>query len=130
MWDEDWARLDIERTTQLAAIKKAYAVKLKVTRPDDDAQAYQALRAAYERAQQWAAWARAEAEQGREVPMPAGPAADAPDAPVALTPEPAAPPVDVPAKIASSRASRRAVASASSVDTVSMPLAFRFAQTS
>lgn len=96
MWDEDWARLGIEPTTQLAAIKKAYAVKLKVTRPDDDAQAYQALRAAYERAQQWAAWARAEAEQGREVPLPAGPAADAPDAPVALTPEPAAPPVDVP----------------------------------
>lgn len=87
MWDEDWARLGIEPTTQLAAIKKAYAVKLKVTRPDDDAEAYQALRAAYERAQQWAAWARAEAEQGREVEMPAATAAAAPDAAVERTPE-------------------------------------------
>lgn len=98
MWDEDWARLGIEPTTQLAAIKKAYAVKLKVTRPDDDAEAYQALRAAYERAQQWAAWARAEAEQGREVPLPAA-AAAAPDAAVALTPGLEAPPADVPADV-------------------------------
>lgn len=53
MWDEDWARLGIEPTTDLAAIKKAYAARLKITRPDDDAEAYQALRATYERAQQW-----------------------------------------------------------------------------
>lgn len=56
MWDEDWARLGIEPTTELAAIKKAYALKLKVTRPDDDAEAYQALRAAYERVQQSLKW--------------------------------------------------------------------------
>lgn len=54
MWERDWALLGIEPTPELAAIKKAYALKLKATRPDDDAEAYQALRAAYERAQQWA----------------------------------------------------------------------------
>lgn len=56
MWDDDWARLGIEPTTELAAIKRAYALKLKVTRPDDNAEAYQALRGAYERAQQWVKW--------------------------------------------------------------------------
>jgi hypothetical protein len=56
MWEQDWARLGIEPTTELGAIKKAYALKLKLTRPDDDAEAYQALRGAYERAQQWAKW--------------------------------------------------------------------------
>jgi hypothetical protein len=56
MWEQDWTLLSIEPTTDLAAIKKAYALKLRVTRPDDDAEAYQALRGAYERAQQWAKW--------------------------------------------------------------------------
>lgn len=56
MWDQDWALLGIEPTTELAAIKKAYALKLKTTRPDDDADAYQALRGAYERVQQWVKW--------------------------------------------------------------------------
>lgn len=65
MWEEDWARLGIEPTTELAAIKKAYAARLKHTRPDDDAEAYQALRGAYERAQQWARW---EAQEAREAP--------------------------------------------------------------
>jgi hypothetical protein len=63
MWEQDWALLGIEPTTELAAIKKAYALKLKVTRPDDDAQAYQALHGAYERAQQWLKWQQQEANQ-------------------------------------------------------------------
>jgi hypothetical protein len=58
MWEQDWALLGIEQTTDLVAIKKAYALKLKVTRPDDDAEAYQALRSVYERATQWAKWTR------------------------------------------------------------------------
>ncbi|HEY1090124.1 MAG TPA: hypothetical protein VGE47_03460, partial [Burkholderiaceae bacterium] len=52
----DWDILGLEPTQDLAAIKKAYALKLRVTRPDDDAAAYQALRGAYENAQQWAKW--------------------------------------------------------------------------
>jgi len=51
----DWATLGIEPTRDLIAIKKAYAARLKVTRPDDDAQAYQALRDAYARVQRWVA---------------------------------------------------------------------------
>ncbi|MCE4557317.1 hypothetical protein [Pelomonas cellulosilytica] len=68
MWDEDWARLGIEPTTELAAIKKAYAFKLKSTRPDDDAEAYQALRGAYERVQQWLKWQQLEASQRSDTP--------------------------------------------------------------
>ncbi|RZL33197.1 MAG: hypothetical protein EOP35_18460, partial [Rubrivivax sp.] len=106
MWDEDWARLAIEPTTDLAAIKKAYALKLKTTRPDDDAQAYQALRGAYERAQQWAKWQQHEADEeaataAEQAPAPLEPAeamavaeekpAAAPVAPSEPLPEPPAP---------------------------------------
>lgn len=70
MWDDDWARLGIEPTTELGAIKKAYAARLKVTRPDDDAEAYQALRAAYERAQQWVKWKLQELAEATEAAPP------------------------------------------------------------
>jgi hypothetical protein len=73
-----WAVLGIEPTADLLAIKRAYAVRLKRTRPDDDAQAYQALREAYEQAQQWARW------QAEEVDAPDG--ADVPSGPVLLAP--------------------------------------------
>jgi hypothetical protein len=56
MIDDDWRLLGLEPTGDMLAIKRAYAHRLRSTRPDDDAQAYQALREAYERAQQWARW--------------------------------------------------------------------------
>lgn len=74
MWEQDWALLGIEPTTELGAIKKAYALKLKVTRPDDDAEAYQALRGAYERAQQWLKWQQQEAAEPAFTEAPAAPA--------------------------------------------------------
>lgn len=47
---EDWQRLGLEAPSQDSAeIKRAYAKRLRVTRPDDDPQAYQALREAYDR---------------------------------------------------------------------------------
>ena len=49
-----WQVLGIEATTDLPAIKKAYASRLKHTRPDDDAAAYQSLREAYDLALQHA----------------------------------------------------------------------------
>jgi len=94
MWEEDWARLGIEPTTDLAAIKKAYAIKLRTTRPDDDAEAYQALRGAYERAQNWAKWQQQEAaeEAPAAVEPEAAAAAPAPAEPVPAPPVESAPP--------------------------------------
>jgi len=57
MFADDWERLGLGPTRDLTAIKKAYALRLRHTRPDDDAQAYQALRESYERAQHWARYA-------------------------------------------------------------------------
>lgn len=51
-----WDLLKISPTTDRVAIKKAYAARLKVTRPDDDAQAYQELREAYDFALEMANW--------------------------------------------------------------------------
>ena len=66
MYVSDWDRLGIGATRDLIAIKKAYALRLRVTRPDDDAEAYQALREAYERAQHWARHAADEDEDDEE----------------------------------------------------------------
>ena len=47
---QDWQHLGLEGpSTDLATIKRAYAKRLRTTRPDDDAEAYQALREAYDR---------------------------------------------------------------------------------
>jgi hypothetical protein len=69
---EDWQRLGLDApTTDLLAIKRAYAARLKQTRPDDDAEAYQALRQTYEWAQQWARWQAQTQPQPAEAARPA-----------------------------------------------------------
>ena len=86
MWEQDWQQLGIEPTTNLAAIKKAYALKLKTTRPDDDAEAYQALRGAYERVQQWLKWQ----QQQQPQPEPQPPTPPDEQALPVMTPTPVA----------------------------------------
>ena len=45
-----WEVLEIEPTTDEREIRRAYAKKLKVTRPDDDPTGYQVLRDAFDEA--------------------------------------------------------------------------------
>ncbi|MBQ4522094.1 MAG: hypothetical protein IJA10_03980 [Lachnospiraceae bacterium] len=45
-----WEILEIDVTNDISRIKKAYRTKLKTTRPDDDEEAFMALRGAYEEA--------------------------------------------------------------------------------
>ena len=58
-----WEILEIEATSDTKVIKRAYAKKLKVTRPDEDPKGFQELHWAYKTALQHAEWmARREAE--------------------------------------------------------------------
>ncbi len=50
MTDSAWRLLGLEPTRDASAIRRAYARRLKLTRPDEDAEGFQALLAARERA--------------------------------------------------------------------------------
>ena len=70
-----WAILGTEPTGDERAIKRAYAKRLKVTRPEDDPQAFQELRDAYEYALRHAARFAQELGQTHAEPEVAAPAA-------------------------------------------------------
>lgn len=80
-----WTTLGIEPTNDIRAIKKAYSVQLKTTRPDDDAAAYQQLREAYEAAQ-WFARNGLATDADAENEDIAAPPADRVDAPPTVEP--------------------------------------------
>jgi hypothetical protein len=72
-----WSRLGIAPTTDQAALRRAYAERLKHTRPDVDPEGFRALREAFDAARQDGAArkggaARAEAVSLPETPSPAG----------------------------------------------------------
>lgn len=51
-----WEILGLDTKADERTIKRQYARLLKSTRPDEDPEAFQALREAYEQAQRWAQW--------------------------------------------------------------------------
>jgi hypothetical protein len=92
-----WQRLGIAPTSDLKAIKSAYAARLKHTKPDDDAAAYQALREAYEAAKMQA---KRMVEESAENDAPAAIDAEQPEEPPASWQKPEQLPTWRPAELA------------------------------
>jgi len=74
-----WELLQLAPTTDVRAIKKAYAVLLKLNKPDENPAGFQQLHAAYQQALQWA-------DRNAQAAPPASPAP-------ALSPVPETPPM-------------------------------------
>lgn len=65
-----WQILGLSPTGDVRAIKRAYAALLKRNRPEDDLQAFQQLRTAYDEALAAAPHVNAEGAQAQEIPLP------------------------------------------------------------
>ncbi|TFF35835.1 J domain-containing protein [Pseudomonas sp. RIT623] len=68
-----WQLLELSEDADARSIKRAYARLLKQHRPDDDPQAFQRLREAYESALAEAAWRAEDDQQVLAAPAPASP---------------------------------------------------------
>jgi len=84
-----WGVLQLDEEADERSIKRQYARLLKVHRPDEDAEAFQRLREAYEQAMGIARW-RSEADEDERAPVVA-PALASPSEPSTPPVEPAAP---------------------------------------
>lgn len=102
-----WSELGLAPTIDERAIRRAYAARLKQTRPEDDSAGFARLRAAYEEALNWARWQAHQAKQAEAAHAQATPAEfeEAPpeDAPSESSPAEfdAAPPEPSPAEVES-----------------------------
>lgn len=65
-----WEQLEIERTTDLKQIKKAYAKKMKIVLKAGNDAEFQALKEAYDLAVKWAKSGKAESQESRHVVLP------------------------------------------------------------
>jgi tetratricopeptide (TPR) repeat protein len=95
---DPWRVLGIAATGDVRLIKKAYTAHLKHAHPEDDPEAFQELRQAYEMARSFARWQQANKDRPRRPPAADGPAepAPAPERPPVTRPAPR--PVDLGSK--------------------------------
>lgn len=65
-----WKQLEIERTTDLKQIKKAYAKKMKIVLKAGNDTEFQALKEAYDLAVKWAKSGKEESQESRHLVLP------------------------------------------------------------